>query len=60
LREIGGDVQDVAKGIGLDGRIGSKFLPRYGYGGSVFSKDTQSCGVAPDNGVACEHERSLK
>ena len=35
------DVQDVAKGIGLDGRIGSKFLHAGpGYGGSCFPKDT--------------------
>jgi UDPglucose 6-dehydrogenase len=35
------DVQEVAKGIGLDGRIGSKFLHAGpGYGGSCFPKDT--------------------
>ncbi|HIM43384.1 MAG TPA: UDP-glucose/GDP-mannose dehydrogenase family protein [Rhodospirillales bacterium] len=35
------DVQDVAKGIGLDGRIGPKFLHAGpGYGGSCFPKDT--------------------
>ena len=38
---VGADVQDVAKGIGLDGRIGSKFLHAGpGYGGSCFPKDT--------------------
>jgi UDPglucose 6-dehydrogenase len=38
---LGGDVQDVARGIGLDGRIGSKFLHAGpGFGGSCFPKDT--------------------
>jgi UDPglucose 6-dehydrogenase len=39
--KLGGDVQDVARGIGLDGRIGAKFLHAGpGYGGSCFPKDT--------------------
>lgn len=39
----GGDVKEVAKGIGLDGRIGSKFLHAGpGYGGSCFPKDTRA------------------
>ena len=39
--KTGGDVQDVARGIGLDNRIGSKFLHAGpGYGGSCFPKDT--------------------
>ncbi|MCJ2186559.1 UDP-glucose dehydrogenase family protein [Novosphingobium beihaiensis] len=39
--KVGGNVQDVARGIGLDGRIGGKFLHAGpGYGGSCFPKDT--------------------
>jgi UDPglucose 6-dehydrogenase len=39
--KVGVDVQDVARGIGLDNRIGSKFLHAGpGYGGSCFPKDT--------------------
>jgi UDPglucose 6-dehydrogenase len=38
---VGADVQDVARGIGLDNRIGPKFLHAGpGYGGSCFPKDT--------------------
>jgi len=38
---VGADVQDVARGIGLDNRIGAKFLhPGPGFGGSCFPKDT--------------------
>jgi UDPglucose 6-dehydrogenase len=38
---VGGNVHDVARGIGLDGRIGRKFLHAGpGYGGSCFPKDT--------------------
>ena len=38
---VGADVKDVARGIGLDNRIGSKFLHAGpGYGGSCFPKDT--------------------
>jgi len=38
---VGADVHDIARGIGLDGRIGRKFLhPGPGFGGSCFPKDT--------------------
>ncbi len=38
---VGADVQDVARGMGLDNRIGGKFLhPGPGFGGSCFPKDT--------------------
>ncbi|MEI7931533.1 MAG: UDP-glucose/GDP-mannose dehydrogenase family protein [Alphaproteobacteria bacterium] len=40
---VGADVQQVARGIGLDGRIGGKFLNAGpGYGGSCFPKDTNA------------------
>src|ERR671929_227408 len=41
--KVGADVRDVARGIGLDNRIGRKFLhPGPGFGGSCFPKDTQA------------------
>lgn len=40
---VGADVKEVARGIGLDGRIGNKFLHAGpGYGGSCFPKDTMA------------------
>lgn len=41
--KVGADVHDVARGIGLDGRIGNKFLHAGpGFGGSCFPKDTRA------------------
>ena len=50
---VGADVQDVAKGIGLDGRIGRYFLHAGpGFGGSCFPKDTAAFArIARDAGV---------
>jgi len=51
---IGADVHAVAKGMGLDGRIGRKFLHTGpGYGGSCFPKDTQALvRIAQEHGVS--------
>jgi UDPglucose 6-dehydrogenase len=50
---VGADVHVVAKGMGLDRRIGPKFLhPGPGYGGSCFPKDTRAIvEIAKDNDV---------
>ena len=51
---VGADVQDVAKGIGLDGRIGRYFLHAGpGFGGSCFPKDTAAFArIARDAGAS--------
>jgi UDPglucose 6-dehydrogenase len=51
--KVGADVQEVARGIGLDNRIGSKFLHAGpGFGGSCFPKDTRALlKIAHDNDV---------
>lgn len=50
---VGADVKTVAKGIGLDGRIGNKFLHAGpGYGGSCFPKDTSALArIGQEHGV---------
>ncbi|WP_029541007.1 UDP-glucose/GDP-mannose dehydrogenase family protein [Selenomonas sp. AB3002] len=54
--EIGADIEDVAKGMGYDKRIGSKFLKAgIGYGGSCFPKDTKALHWLSDY-----HEQELK
>lgn len=52
--QVGADVHAIARGMGLDGRIGKKFLhPGPGYGGSCFPKDTQALvRIAQENGVS--------
>jgi UDPglucose 6-dehydrogenase len=51
--QVGADVQEVARGMGLDNRIGGKFLhPGPGFGGSCFPKDTSALiKTAHDHGV---------
>ena len=54
--KVGADVHSVAKGMGLDGRIGRKFLhPGPGYGGSCFPKDTKALAR-----IAQEHDVSSR
>ena len=54
--KVGANVQEVARGIGLDGRIGGKFLHAGpGYGGSCFPKDTRALVQ-----TATEHGTPLK
>lgn len=51
--KVGGDIKEVAKGIGLDNRIGNKFLHAGpGYGGSCFPKDTKALArIGQENAV---------
>ena len=53
--KVGADVHAVAKGMGLDNRIGKKFLHAGpGYGGSCFPKDTQALiRIAQENDASC-------
>ena len=48
--QVGADIEDVALGMGLDSRIGSKFLKAgCGYGGSCFPKDTNAIYALAEN-----------
>ena len=57
--KVGADVHSIAKGMGLDGRIGPKFLHAGpGYGGSCFPKDTLALvRMAQEHGVIQPHRR---
>jgi len=58
---VGADVHAVSKGIGLDGRIGRKFLhPGPGFGGSCFPKDIKALvKIAQENDVSCHIVESV-
>ncbi|MBC7796150.1 MAG: UDP-glucose/GDP-mannose dehydrogenase family protein [Pyrinomonadaceae bacterium] len=54
--EIGCDVHDVARGMGMDKRIGTKFLhPGPGFGGSCFPKDTRALATVAKQFGATSH-----
>ncbi|MFC4352541.1 UDP-glucose dehydrogenase family protein [Fodinicurvata halophila] len=54
--KVGGNVQDVARGMGLDGRIGPKFLHAGpGFGGSCFPKDTRALVQTGQDAGAQQH-----
>jgi UDPglucose 6-dehydrogenase len=58
---VGGDIEDVRRGVGLDRRIGPAFLfPGVGYGGSCFPKDVKALvHVAEEHGVAARILRAV-
>src|SRR5210317_1468460 len=54
--KVGADVKAVSKGMGMDGRIGNKFLHAGpGYGGSCFPKDTQALARIGQDFAAPQH-----
>jgi UDPglucose 6-dehydrogenase len=59
--KVGADVEDVAKGMGMDSRIGEKFLQAgIGYGGSCFPKDTYALAhIADKSGYDFELLKSV-
>ena len=59
--KVGADVHSIAKGMGLDGRIGRKFLHAGpGYGGSCFPKDTLALiRIAQEHGSSCRIVESV-